>query len=94
MEQFKIKRIGEEYHLNIGDSLFLQNWIGGSYNITYAGKPSETSFSFIADEMDLIVSRMHGNLFFPITTKKIKLADTTLEVLCVNEESIKLKYIK
>ena len=94
MEQYKLKLPNEEYQLNVGDRLVLEDSLLAGFEIVYAGKPADDIFSLLCTERELLSRRMQGNLFFPANTKDLKLQDKELEVLAVDANSIHLKYIR
>jgi hypothetical protein len=94
MKQYKInqKKPNEEYSLNIGDRLVLEDSILEGAEIVYAGMPND-NISFIYTDRELFSTRTRGNLFFPNGKKELSVHNKNLEVLSASSVKISLKYI-
>ncbi len=93
MKQYKLDNLNEEYRLNIGDRLVLEDSLFAGFDIVYAGKPSNNKFSLVCTQYEFMLRRMQGNLFFPDNLKKLRLHHKELEVLTEDSDFILLKYI-
>ncbi len=87
-----------EYNLEVGESLILKTrFLDNTLSFIYAGMPSKEVFSIVAQETEFSLlsdSTSAKNLFYSVSQKEIKTYDENkFEVLSVDAEKIKLKYL-
>lgn len=82
-----------EYELSVGQNLIFKTsgiifWT--SHGITYAGMPSKEVFSLFQYDGEIT----SPNFYIPISKKEIILYNNRFEILNVDPERIKLKYLR
>ena len=84
----------EEITLQIGQKYKLKgNFLTSNYNVVYTGMPNDNTFS-LAIIFSEGYQALSYNLYFPLNQRNIEIDHGSIQVLHVNDESIRCKITK
>ncbi len=84
-----------EYELEVGESLLLNMGFFKDYYLDYGGMPSKDFFSIVTQEIGFpFHDSSVKNLFYPVSQKEMNIYEKRFEILGVDAEKIKLKYLR